>query len=59
MAGRRMKRERKGGWFLKRRGESLSKFSCLPCKLVSGHAGQGQVAGLGLMLEDDLMIPRG
>lgn len=54
-----MKRERKGGWVLKRRGESLSKFSCLPCELVSGHTGQGQVAGSGLMLEDDLMIPRG
>lgn len=54
-----MKRERKGAWFLKRRGELLSKFCCLPGELVSGQAGQGQVAGLGLMLEDDLMIPRG
>lgn len=33
-----MKRERKGLWFSKGGGgeQSLSKFSCLPCELVSG-----------------------
>lgn len=54
-----MKRGRKRAWLLKRRGESLSKFCCLACEFVSGHTGQAQGAGLGLMLEDDLMIPRG